>query len=168
MGASSRVPIADRGRIAARASIVVVVLVAGLAGCGASSKSKPAATHSTAPNQSASPSSGAGQSSLSNAAMRVTLHGPNHAPIVGKNWVYSVRATDASGRPLSGTVETEFTFAGQVVGHETPPTHPLKHGTLSDTLNWPKAAVGQPLNLQTVVHTSKGSATLDWPVTVRP
>ena len=104
---------------------------------------------------------------MTTTAFRATLRGENHAPVAGMNWEYSVRVTDAAGRPLSGTVQTQFTFSGSVVGHETPATHPLKDGSLKDTLTWPKQAVGQPLNLQTVVHTSKGSVTLDWPVTVR-
>lgn len=167
MGAGFRVLVAVRGRIARRALVAAVVLITSLAGCGGSSKSKITGTQSTASSRSASTPSGAGQASVSTGALRATLHGANHAPIAGKNWVYSVRATDTSGRPLSGTVDTEFTFAGQVVGHETPATHPLKNGLLTDSVTWPKQAVGQPLNLQTVVHTSKGSVTLDWPVTVR-
>ncbi len=178
MGAGVRVLIAARGRIASRVLVAGAVLLAGLAaltGCGGSSKSSATQTHTTASSQSAStpssggqPASSGGQSSITAGAVRATLHGANHAPTAGANWVYSVRATDAAGKPLSGTVETEFTFSGQVVGHETPATHPLKRGVLTDTLNWPKQAVGQPLDLQTVVHTSQGSVTLDWPVTVRP
>jgi hypothetical protein len=73
--------------------------------------------------------------------------------------------TNASGHPLAGTVKTEFAFAGQVVGHETPPTHPLSNGRLHDTVEFPAASAGEPLALQTVVHTSLGSITLTWPVT---
>jgi hypothetical protein len=47
---------------------------------------------------------------------------------VGKPWRYVLKVTDASGRPLSGTVDVEFGFGGQVVGHDTPPVHPLKRG----------------------------------------
>lgn len=171
MGAGVRVLIAARGRIAGRVLVAGTVLAAGLAGlpgCGGSSKSSSTETHSAASSQSASAPSSEGQPSVSTGAVRATLHGANHAPVAGTDWVYSVHATDAAGQPLSGTVETEFTFGGQVVGHETPPTHPLKRGVLTDTLTWPKEAVGQPLNLQTVVHTGKGSVTLDWAATVRP
>jgi hypothetical protein len=96
-----------------------------------------------------------------------TLRGANHAPIVNKPWAYSVNITDAAGHPLSGTVDTEFTFAGQVVGHETPPSHPIKAGRLHDTLTFPPQSVGQPLAVRAVAHTSAGSITLDWPVQVR-
>ncbi len=168
MSAGARVLIAVRGRVGGRVLVAGTVIAVGLAGCGGSSKSKSTPTHSTTTSQSVSTPSGGGQASVTTGAVRATLHGPNHAPIAGANWVYSVRVTDAAGRPLAGTVQTEFTFSGQVVGHETPPTHPLKRGVLTDVLNWPKQAVGEPLKLQTVVHTNKGSVTLDWPVTVRP
>jgi hypothetical protein len=68
---------------------------------------------------------------------------------------------------MPGTAYTEFTFAGQVVGHETPPTHPLKGGRLVDTVEFPPASVGQPIALQVVVHTNLGSVTLSWPVKVK-
>jgi len=45
--------------------------------------------------------------------MRGTLTGDNHAPVVNKVWRYSLTVTDASGRPLSGTVHIEFVSAGQ-------------------------------------------------------
>ena len=99
--------------------------------------------------------------------MRATMHGQNHAPTVNKNWSYLVLATDASGRPLAGTVDTAFVFSGQIVGRETPPTHRLRSGRLSDGLTFPDAAVGQPLSVRVVVHTPLGSVTLDWAIKVR-
>ena len=99
--------------------------------------------------------------------MRGTLRAQNHAPTVGKSWRYSVTVTDAAGHPLSGTVDIEFAFGGQVVGHDTPPTHPVAHGHWTDTLKFPADAVGEPLSFRAVVHTSAGSITLDWPITVQ-
>lgn len=96
--------------------------------------------------------------------LRATLHGENHAPTINTNWDYSVLATDASGHPLTGTVDTEFTFNGQVVGHETPPTHPLSNGRLNDDLTFPAEAIGEPISVQVVVHTQLGTVTLDWPI----
>jgi hypothetical protein len=78
-----------------------------------------------------------------------------------------VRVTDASGHPLSGTVEIEFVFGGQVVGRDTPPTHPIKHGRWQDKLKFPPTAVGEPLTFRAVVHAQPGTVTLDWPITVR-
>ena len=87
--------------------------------------------------------------------------------MVNHNWVYVVRASDASGHPLSGTVDSEFVYSGQVVGRETPPTHPLKGGRLHDVIQFPPAAVGVPLTFQAVVRTPPGTVTLDWPVKVK-
>lgn len=100
--------------------------------------------------------------------MHATLVAANHTPKVIKGWPYTVRVTDAHGHPLSGTVEIEFTFAGQIVGRDTPPTHRIRNGVWHDTLNFPRKSAGYPLVFQAVVHTKAGSVTLDWPVTVRP
>jgi hypothetical protein len=97
-------------------------------------------------------------------AMRASLHGENHAPKINQPWHYSVLATDASHRPLSGTVDTEFVFGGQVVGHETPPTHPLSKGRLDDDVTFPGQSLGIQLTFQVVVHTPLGTVTLDWPI----
>ncbi len=99
--------------------------------------------------------------------MRAWLHGENHAPIVGKLWPYSVLATGAGGGALAGTVDTEFVFGGQVVGRESPPTHPLKNGRLTDRVTYPASAGGVPLTFRVVVHTGLGSVTLDWAVKAR-
>jgi hypothetical protein len=95
------------------------------------------------------------------------LAGQTHTPEAKKNWTYTVTATDAQGRPLAGTVETEFAFQGTVVGKEVPPTHALKGGHMNDVLQFPAEAVGNAIELQVVVHTPQGSVTLHWPVTVR-
>lgn len=99
--------------------------------------------------------------------LHVTLAGENHHPTANKKWFYTVTATDAKGKPLSGRVDTEFAFQGTVVGHETPPVHALKHGRLHDGVTFPARAVGEPISIQVVVHTSIGSVTLDWPVKVK-
>jgi hypothetical protein len=95
------------------------------------------------------------------------VSGDNHAPKVNQHWRYWVKVTDASGRPLSGTVDIEFVFGGQVVGRDTPPTHPVTDGRWRDTIEFPATAVGIPLTFRAVVHTQLGSITLDWPVMVR-
>jgi hypothetical protein len=98
--------------------------------------------------------------------MRASLHGQGHAPTAGKLWHYSVLATDPGGRALSGKVDTEFVFSGQVVGRESPPTHPLTNGRLDDKVTFPAQSVGIPLTFRVVVHTSAGTVTLNWPVKV--
>ena len=138
---------------------VIAVVVAGLtaAGCGGS-KPKPATTttHTTT-----STSHAAGGIS----AATTTSPTVNHAPAVGTHWAYTVHATGASGKPLSGKVDTEFAFAGTVVGHEAPPVHRLKNGVLHDTIKFPSSAIGHPITLVTVIRTSAGSVALGWPVT---
>jgi hypothetical protein len=99
--------------------------------------------------------------------VRGTLVGQNHTPTVGKKWPYSVTVTDSAGHPLNGKVDIEFVFAGQVVGRDTPPTHPVKNGRWHDLLTFPPAAIGQPLTFRAVVHTSAGSVTLNWPIRVK-
>ncbi len=76
--------------------------------------------------------------------------------------------TDAAGRGLSGSVEIQFVYGDQVVGRDTPPTHPVADGRWHDRVTFPAAAIGMPLTFRSVVHTSAGTITLDWPVKVRP
>jgi hypothetical protein len=152
---------------------VIVVLVAALtaAGCGGSkSKHSTSTTHATTSTSHASGNANAATATsptVTSGPVHASLHGANHSPIVGTHWVYTVHATDASGKPLSGTVETDFVFAGTVVGHEAPPFHRLKDGVLHDTIEYPSSSVGHPITLVTVIHTSAGSVALGWPVTAR-
>ncbi len=99
--------------------------------------------------------------------LHARLIAPNHHPIANKPWPYTVIATDANGTPLPGTVDVQFTFQGVVVGHDTPRTHKLSGGRWHDELTYPPRAIGEPIALQLVVHTSIGSATINWPVVVR-
>jgi hypothetical protein len=155
-----------------------VALGAGVAGCGSSSssssssssRSSSATTSSAAPATSTSkqPAAAGGGAAVTTGPVRATFRGANHAPKATKPWNYSIHVTNASGAPLSGTVEIEFTFGGRVVGKDTPPVHPVRGGVWHDYLQFPSAAVGQPLAVQAVVHTSAGSVTLRWPVTVTP
>jgi hypothetical protein len=101
-------------------------------------------------------------------AMIATLHGENSNPTINQNWTYSVEATTAGGHPLTGTVLTEFTYNGQVVGKETPPTHPLTNGRLDDFVQFPGASLAIRIYLQVVVTTPDGTVTLVWPVKSKP
>jgi hypothetical protein len=97
--------------------------------------------------------------------MKATLVGENHDPKIGTKWAYTVTATDADGHPLSGTIETEFAYGGAVVGRESPFTHQLKDGKVSNKVTFPARAKGVTgLELQVIVKTSIGSQTLDWTV----
>lgn len=147
-----------------------VALLLGLAACGGSKSKTTSSSTSTAKTTVAAPSANpatATTPTVTSGSVHATLHGANHAPVANKNWAYAVHVTDASGKPLAGTVETDFVVAGLgVVGKETPAVHKLKNGTLSDTLQFPPDAVGHPITLVTVVHTSAGAVALGWPVNV--
>lgn len=150
---------------------VIAVVVAGLtaAGCGGSnSKHGTTSTHAKASTSHKSPGATAGTATsptITSGPVHASVHGANHAPVVGTHWAYTVHVTDASGKPLSGTVTTDFAFAGTVVGHETPPIHRLKDGVLHDTITFPSSAVGHPITLVAVIHTTAGSVAVGWPVT---
>jgi hypothetical protein len=144
--------------------LLVVGACVALAGCGGGAKS----TSSAAAVSPGSSSAGAGgRARVTEGPVRGSLRAPNHAPVAGKGWPYTVRVTDPAGKPMPGTVEIEFLFAGKVVGHDTPPTHPLKHGSWRSILTFSKQAIGQPLTFRATVRTSRGSIVLDWPVEVR-
>jgi hypothetical protein len=149
---------------------VAVALLLGASACGGAksktTKSSTSTAASTAAPASANPTTATTPTATSG-PVRVTLHGANHAPVAGKNWTYTVRVADAAGKPLAGTVETDFVFAGLgVVGKETPAVHKLKNGLLTDTLQFPTDAVGHPITLVTVVRTRAGSVAVGWPVNV--
>ncbi|HEY1590475.1 MAG TPA: hypothetical protein VGF81_01685 [Solirubrobacteraceae bacterium] len=142
-----------------RSALAVLAAAVALTACGGSSSTSSTATHT------ATTSSGGSASQVTTGPVRGKLVGDNHSPKLKANWFYTVTVTDASGKPLNGTVLTEFAVGGQVEGHETPPTHRLVTGRLHDRINFPPESLGVPLALQTVVHTPKGSITLSWPVT---
>jgi hypothetical protein len=149
--------------------VAATLLSTAIASCGGSSSSSSSATSTgsttaTSPAQTTTTAS----SSVTTGPVRGILHGSGHTPIAGRPWPYSVHVTDPSGKPLSGTVAIEFAFNGSVVGHDTPPTHPLTNGHWADKLTFPPTAIGYPLSFQAVAHTSGGSITLDWPVQVKP
>jgi hypothetical protein len=137
------------------------LLALSLGACGGSSHPASTATKPPAKSQSS------GGPSVMTGPVHATLSAATHRPVATKNWTYTITATDAQGHPLSGTVLTEFAFQGTVEGKETPPIHRLRDGHLKDTIQFPKMAVGFPIELQAVVRTSQGTVTLDWPVTVQ-
>jgi hypothetical protein len=97
--------------------------------------------------------------------LQATLTGENHNPKIGTLWTYTVTAKDANGKPLSGTIETEFAYGGAVVGKESPFTHKFTNGSFTNKVTFPKRANGvTQLQLQVVVITSIGTKTLDWTV----
>lgn len=148
----------------------VLLAAAGLvlagAGCGSSHSQSSATLPRTTQTTSASPAGGS--SSVVTGPVRGTLRGQNHAPKVNQAWRYSVRVSDGAGHPLSGTVAIEFMYGGQVVGRDTPPTHPMRDGRWHDAITFPAPAVEMPLTFRAAVRTQAGSINLDWPVKVAP
>lgn len=163
------------------------VAVAAVAGCGgggsktssaagsATSSAKAPATSTAgsatsgaagAAGSGSSPSAKSAGPSVTTGPVRATLHGQNHAPKAGKPWHYVLTVHSPDGKPLSGSVAVQFVLGPMVVGRDRPPVHPLRHGRLRESLTFPPAAAGHPIALETVVHTSAGSATCRWPVMV--
>jgi hypothetical protein len=97
--------------------------------------------------------------------LQATLTGENHDPKIGVLWAYTVTARDANGKPLSGTIETEFWFGGAKVGQESPLKHTFTNGTITNKVTFPARANNVTgLQLQVTVITSIGTKTLDWTV----
>jgi|GEM_PF-2290244 hypothetical protein len=99
--------------------------------------------------------------------VEVSIVGENHEPTVSRPWRYTITVTDAQGHRLSGTETTQYTYNGVVVGTEKPQNVTFANGVYHDTVEFPAVAVGYPLDIQAVIHTSLGTATVDWPVKVR-
>ncbi len=149
------------GRMTRLAALVLSVAIVGCGGGGQTSTSATSSTTTSPTTQSS------GSAQVLTGPVHARLRGQSLTPIQGRDWTYSVRVTDASGRPLSGSVEIQFVFGDQVVGRDTPPVHPIRNGVWQDRLTFPAASVGQPLTFRAVVHTSLGSVTLDWPIRVK-
>jgi hypothetical protein len=145
---------------------LAICIAVTISSCGNGSSSSSTSSAGTSTNTAPPAAADGGGASVSTGPVRAVLRAQDHAPVVNRPWSYSVRVTDASGHPLSGRVDIEFVFAGTVVGHDTPPTHPLTKGRWHDVLRFPAEAVGHPLSFRAVVQTARGSATLTWPVTV--
>jgi hypothetical protein len=157
-------------RALAQAAVIAALLPLAVAGCGATSQpsSQPAkAPATTATTTAASRAAVTGGRLVSAGALRATLSGENHTPRVNRSWRYAVTVTNATGRPLSGTVAIEFLFGGQIVAHDKPPTHPIANGLWQSTLKLPVAALGYPLTVRAIAHTPAGSITVDWPITTK-
>jgi len=97
----------------------VLVLASGVAACGGGKSKSTTSRTETSTSTTTSPTPAGGTSSVSTGPVHGTLTGQNHAPKVDQASRYSLKVTDAAGRPLSGTVDIGFVFAGQVVGHDT-------------------------------------------------
>src|SRR5438105_5594518 len=81
--------------------------------------------------------------------LHVAVTGQDHHPVVGKRWHYSVKVTNAAGKPVACRIHLEFLFGSIVVGQVG--THFVKNGLWQETFGvpgnpaFPAAARGQKL-----------------------
>jgi hypothetical protein len=147
-----------------RAGAIAAVAGLALAACGGGSGVQKAGS----PRTNTAPTGFSVGVGLASARISATLIAPNHSPVAGRGWPYSVRVTDRRGRPLPGTVRIRLRGDDRVPATGTASTHPLTNGRWHDRFAFPEATVGLPLIFQVLVRTKAGSVTLSWPVTVRP
>jgi hypothetical protein len=96
--------------------------------------------------------------------MQATLTGENHNPKINAKWSYTVTATDANGKPLSGKIETAFTYNGTVVGKESPYVHDFSGGKITNQVTYPAQSLNEPIAIQVTVITSLGTKVISWSV----
>lgn len=97
------------------------------------------------------------------AGFTATLSAPTHTPAVGKEQI-TVTATRGTQK-LSGSVNYEFLYSGQVVSHQA--GHSFTGGVFHDTLIWPLDSVGYPLTLRVIVQTRYGTDDIDYWIKVK-
>jgi hypothetical protein len=108
---------------------------------------------------------------LQGAPFKATLTTAGHTPKVNARWAYSVKVTDAAGKPLAAriTVQTMdplgtlhpiefFNVKKNIVNY------PFK-GVFRDAITWPPASRGVPLSLRLTVKAAGGKRILRYLVT---
>ncbi|HET7555323.1 MAG TPA: hypothetical protein VFJ75_06690 [Gaiellaceae bacterium] len=134
--------------------LLAVVFVAALAGCGGHGKTTSTQTTAAAPPK-----------------LHVVIEGQSHHPVVGKRWHYSVRVTDAAGKPVPASIHLQFLFAGVPVGQVG--RHRVANGVWSETFGapgnppFPARARGQALELQAIATSDGRSGSATYAITVR-
>jgi hypothetical protein len=94
--------------------------------------------------------------------VKATMQVTTHTPRANKAWPIHFTVTKA-GKSVKATVTYEWLFGGQVVHRENPHSF---NGHLSETFQWPVAAVGQPLTFRAVVAVGKATMNLEYAVKV--
>jgi hypothetical protein len=114
--------------------------------------------------------SGAASSSTATAAqaepVRVVLRAATHRPRAGRPWLYSVRVTDASGRPLPARIRMQVLFGAAPVGKVDGGRTFSFVGTWREPRNspviWPKRSRGVRLVFEAVVTARGQTRKVDW------
>ena len=107
-------------------------------------------------------------SAASAAAVKATVHFPNHNPIAGKTWVITWTATQGRTK-LSGSDSYEFFIGRSTSGSpvRTEPGVSFRNGKGRDTLKFPAEAVGHQLTLVVVIKTNAGTVKIPRLLTTR-
>ena len=111
---------------------------------------------------------------LQGATFKATFTGGGHAPVINTRWAYSVKVTDAKGKPLAaritavvidpigGVHPVEF-FANK----KTVTNYPIK-GTFKDTIIWPPESTGYDLTFRMKVVVGKAKRVLTYLLAPQP
>jgi hypothetical protein len=98
----------------------------------------------------------------SSKGVKATMTVGTHSPTANKAWPISFTVTEG-GKSVKATLTYEWLFGGHVVHREKGKSFT---GHLSETFQWPVAAVGEPLTLQAVVAVGSATVNLDYAVKV--
>jgi len=98
------------------------------------------------------------------------LTAPGHNPKARKRWPVKIVVKTAGGKPISGTVQYNFLFGGQVVQVRSCLDHgntPCRfRGTYKDVLHFPARSIGYDLTLRFIVKTRFGTKNIDYAIKV--
>jgi len=104
-------------------------------------------------------------------SFRAVLHAPTHHPRAGKPWLYSVRVTDPSGRPIRARIRMQVLFGGIPVGKVDSGKTFSFVGTWREPkrapLTWPARSRGHPLTFEAIVTARGASTRLDYAIDVK-
>lgn len=149
--------------------LVLVPLGAATACGGGGSKNGAATLTATAPTQTLTTQTKQPPRPGKKAKIAVTLTGQTHHPKVNGRWSYTVRVTDAAGKPIPAKIHLQVLFAGVPVGQIG--RHEIKNGVWHETIGapgnppFPPASRGRHLVFQAVVTADGVTVKRDWPIT---
>src|ERR671923_1330674 len=99
---------------------------------------------------------------------RAVLHAPTHHPRAGKPWLYSVRVTDLSGRPIRARIRMQVLFGGVPVGKVDGGKTFTFVGTWrepkAEPLIWPARSRGRALTFEAIVTARSASKRLHYTI----
>ena len=109
---------------------------------------------------------------LQSAGFKATFTGGGHAPAINTRWAYSVKVTDAKGKPLAARltavvvdpigVAHPVEFFSSAKKHVT--NFPIK-GTFRDAIIWPIESKGYALTFKTTVRVGTAKRVLTYLLT---